>query len=90
MSVIWMVLMLLRAVIKVKILGVGVWFWVREVERVGNIIRPVTEKVADFAVIEEFILGKRDGFRIDVLDIDEIVGLRGGLVVGHGLGRRPM
>jgi hypothetical protein len=31
-SVIWMVLMLLRAVIKVKILGVGVWFWVGEVE----------------------------------------------------------
>lgn len=89
-SVIWMVLMLLRAVIKVKILGVGVWFWVGEVEWVGNIIRPVTQKVADFAVIEELILGERDGFGIDVLDIDEIVGLGGRLVVGHGLERRPM
>jgi hypothetical protein len=36
------------------------------------------------------ILGERDGFGIDVLDIDEIVGLGGRLVVGHGLERRPM
>ncbi len=76
MAVILMVLVLLWPRIKVEIIAVGIRFLMREMKRINQIIGPVPKKVADFAVINQFILGQRQRLGLDVFHIDELEGLR--------------
>ena len=72
-----MILVLLRPGVKVEIVTVEVLLLIGEVKRVGKIIRPVSEKVINFAVIDELVLRNGQWLRLRILDVHELKRLLG-------------
>jgi hypothetical protein len=70
--VVLIVLVLLWTRIEVEIITVLVGRGIRETKRVGEIFRPVPEKVAYFAVVYQFIIGKRQRLMLNVFHIHEL------------------
>ena len=72
-----MILVLLRPGVKVEIVTVEVLLLIGEVKRVGKIIRPVSEKVINFAVIDALVLRNGQWLRLRILDVHELKRLLG-------------
>ena len=71
------ILVLLWSRIIVEIITIGIRLLMREIKRINQIFRPVPEKVANFAVVNQFILRQRQWLRLNIFDIDELEGLWG-------------